>query len=83
MAHIRERNDRGQHGHPMSEATDPQGSPSVDGGWHWEAPEHGVMDYAQLEINKKRDAYFERYGKRMTEAQKAAMHWTVRKVLDE
>lgn len=67
----------------MSEATDPQGNPSVDGGFRWEAPENGVLDYAQLEINQRRDAYFERYGKGMTDAQKAAMHWTVRKVVDE
>ena len=83
MAHLRDRNNRGPHGQLMSEATDPQGSPSVEGGFHWEAPEKGVMDYAQLEINQRRDAYFERYGKRMTDAQKAAMHWTVQKVVDE
>lgn len=67
----------------MSEATDPQGSPSVDGGFHWEAPENPVMDYATFEIHKRRDAYFERFGKRLTEAQKASMHWTVRKVVDD
>jgi hypothetical protein len=67
----------------MSDATDVQGSPSVDGGWHWEASENGITDYAQLAINTARDRYFEKYGKRMTEAQKAAKHWTVRKVVDE
>lgn len=67
----------------MSEATDPKGSPSVEGGWHYEASENGVTDYAQLELNRARDAYFERWGKSMTEAQKAAKNWTVRKVLDD
>jgi hypothetical protein len=67
----------------MSEATDPQANPSVDGGWHYEASENGVMDFAQLEIERARNAYFEKYGKRLSEAEKAAKNWTVRKVLDD
>jgi hypothetical protein len=66
----------------MSEATDQQGSPSVWGGWHYEASENGVTDYAQLAINTARDRYFAGPGKNLTEAQKAARHWTVRKVVD-
>ncbi|UXZ57092.1 hypothetical protein [Curtobacterium sp. Arg-1] len=67
----------------MSEAMDPQGSPSVDGGWHYEATENGVTDYAQLAINTARDRYFERWGKQLSDAEKAAKHWTVQKVVDD
>lgn len=66
----------------MSEATDPRANPSVPGGWHYEAVENGITDYAALEIATARDRYFERYGKRMTDAQKAAKHWTVHRVDD-
>ncbi|MBT2502977.1 hypothetical protein [Curtobacterium sp. ISL-83] len=66
----------------MSEATDARANPAVDGGWHYEATENGVTDYAQLAISTARDRYFERYGSRMTEAEKAAKQWTVRRVED-
>lgn len=67
----------------MSEATDPLANPSVEGGWHYEASENGVIDYAQLAIEQARNAYFEKYGKRLSEAEKAAKQWTVKKVVDQ
>lgn len=80
LAHLRSRRDIGPHGQPMSEATDPRANPSVEGGWHYEAAP--VTEFAQLAINTARDRYLEQYGKHMTDAQKAALHWTVRRVDD-
>lgn len=79
---MRQRNDVGPHGQPMSEANDPRANPAVDGGWHYEAPEAGSVDYAQLAINEKRDAYFKIWGDRLTDAQKQALHWSVKRVDD-
>ncbi|MFJ3381911.1 hypothetical protein ACIPJ2_16050 [Curtobacterium sp. NPDC090217] len=62
---------------------DPRGSRKTDGGWHYEASPNGVTDNAQLAINEARDAYFAQWGERLTDGQKAAIHWTVTKVLDE
>jgi hypothetical protein len=83
IAHMRARADIGPHGQPMSEATDPAANPAADGGWHYETTTNGVMDYAQLSLNETRAAYFKKYGDRMTEEQKAAKQWRVRKVLDD
>jgi len=82
LAHQRHRNDIGPHGQPMSEATDPQANPAVEGGWHYEATANGVMDYAELSIAEARDAYFKKYGERLTDAQKSAIQWRARRVDD-
>lgn len=83
IQHLRAEADRGPHGQPMSEVMDPRGSRATDGGWHYEASENGVTDNAELAINEARDAYLAKWGDRLTDAQKAAKHWTVRKVMDE
>jgi hypothetical protein len=62
---------------------DPRGSKKTDGGWHYEASPNGVVDNAELEIAETRDAYLKKWGERLTDAQKAAIHWTVKKVMDE
>lgn len=62
---------------------DPRGSTKTEGGWHYEASADGVIDNAELAINEARDAYLKKWGERLTDAQKGAIHWTVRKVMDE
>lgn len=81
LAHARAVSDIGTHGQPLSEAMDPQASRDVPGGWHYEAPENPSIDYAQLELSRKQDAYFEKHkDKKLTEAQKRSMNWRVKRV---
>jgi len=83
IAHMRARADIGPHGQPMTEATDPAANPAAEGGWHYEAAENGVTDYAQLALNEASDAYFAKWGERMTPAQKAAKRFHVFRVMDD
>jgi hypothetical protein len=61
LAYERVMADMGPHGHPMSEATDPQANPSVAGGWHYEANKAPKKDYAAQAIDRAREAFYAQY----------------------
>jgi len=50
--------DRGPHGLPLSETTDPAANPSVRGGWHYEANQAPRIDYAAQAIARASEAYY-------------------------
>jgi hypothetical protein len=50
--------DRGSHGLPLSETTDPQADPAKWGGWRYEANKSPRIDYAGQAIAKAQDAYY-------------------------
>jgi hypothetical protein len=50
--------DRGSHGLPLSETTDPRADPSAWGGWHYEANQSPRKDYAGIAIAQAQDAYY-------------------------
>ncbi|WIE54230.1 hypothetical protein [Curtobacterium sp. MCBD17_003] len=80
LNHQRQARDMGSHGQPMSEALSPEADPSRDGGWHYEASEYPTVDYAELALSQARDSYFEKHGKKLSDAQKRSMHWRVHRV---
>jgi hypothetical protein len=80
--HMRQVNDLGPHGQPMSEATDPRADRNARGGWHYEANAKPRTDYAQLELARVQDAYLEEHGKNLSDAQKRSMQWRVYRVDD-
>jgi hypothetical protein len=58
LAYERVMADMGPHGHPMSEATDPQANPAAEGGWVYKANSYPKTDYAARAIDRARDAYY-------------------------
>jgi hypothetical protein len=74
--------DRGPHGQPMSEATDPQGAPGVrgkkPGGWHYRA-KTVATDYAAAALREAQDA---RYADEAAQVHRETDIWVVEKVPD-
>lgn len=61
LAHEEVLSDRGPHGLPLSETTDPRADPAIRGGWRYEANKSPRFDYAAQAIAHAQDAYYKAY----------------------
>ena len=78
LAHERLEADRGSHGQPMSEATDPSGDPAKKGGWRYEANRLPRVDFAAKALADQQDAFYKKWPK----ASRNGHLWYVKRVDD-
>lgn len=76
LAHQRAEADRGSHGQPMSEATNPLADPAVEGGWRYVANKKPRMDWAAKAREDAKDAFYAQH----PDANRNGHLWYVRRV---